>query len=178
MTPMSTPVPEQSAVDLTKHEPSVAQQPAKKRPGTKGPAIAAVVIILLVVGGVILFLGKVFSGPPPSVTPAAPTSFTFTGILQMHISDTTAGVEYCSGKGGYDDIKEGALVTIYDETGKVIQTGTLPTGSSEDPHCNWHISIPNVPIDAKFYQVEISHRGKITVSAADAQAGNFGVTLG
>jgi hypothetical protein len=35
-----------------------------------------------------------------------------------------------------------------------------------------------VPEGADFFQVEVSHRGKLTLSAADAKAGKFSATLG
>jgi hypothetical protein len=38
--------------------------------------------------------------------------------------------------------------------------------------------VAGVPEGSKFYQVEVSHRGKITVSSAEAKAGKFAASLG
>jgi hypothetical protein len=40
------------------------------------------------------------------------------------------------------------------------------------------VSVPNVPGDEKFYQVEVTHRGKLTIEAADAKAVGVAATLG
>jgi hypothetical protein len=40
------------------------------------------------------------------------------------------------------------------------------------------VAVPGVPDGSKFYRVEVSHRGQITVSSAEAKAGKFGASLG
>ena len=88
----------------------------------------------------------------------------------------------CTGSGGYDDIRQGAAVTVYDDAGKVVGTGALDAGryASEDSTapCLFPVSVAGVPGGSRFYQVEVSHRGKVTVSAAEAKAGGFAATLG
>lgn len=84
--------------------------------------------------------------------------------------------------GGYADISSGAAVTVYDANGTVVATGVLGVGTDEVPlsrqRCVFPISVPGVPAGPRFYQVEISHRGKLTLSADDATAGRFTASLG
>lgn len=102
--------------------------------------------------------------------------FMLTGTLTMPLSNTDA-LSSCSGTRGYDDIKEGTSVVVYDETNTVVATGYLLAGIPGSS-CVFNFSVPNVPGSKKFYQVEISHRGKVTVSSAEAKAGEYAVTLG
>ncbi|MFF7329677.1 hypothetical protein [Streptomyces sp. NPDC008150] len=80
---------------------------------------------------------------------------------------------------GYDDITEGASVTVYGAAGDVIATGSL--GHSESVSygtCNFDVSVPDVPKGEKFYKVEVSHRGTVQLSAEEAEGGKFAATLG
>ena len=86
--------------------------------------------------------------------------------------------EDCTGYSGYDDITEGAGVTVYDSAGKVVATGALGTGKPVSGACSFPVTVSGVPEGSKFYQVEISHRGKVTVSASNAKAGVFAASLG
>jgi len=114
---------------------------------------------------------------------STPATFTLRGT--MTLSDPTP-LDYdhkaCTGSGGYDDIVRGAAVTVYDDAGKVVGTSALGAGryASEDSTaaCVFPVRVPDVPGGSKFYRVEVSHRGQITVSAAEAKAGDFAASLG
>ncbi|MBP2328462.1 hypothetical protein JOF56_008847 [Kibdelosporangium banguiense] len=78
----------------------------------------------------------------------------------------------CWGSGGYRDIRDGTEVKVYDETGKLIATGKLGQGrAAQDGQlttltnsaCMFPIAVADIPTGSKFYQVEVSHRGKVTV---------------
>jgi hypothetical protein len=88
----------------------------------------------------------------------------------------------CAGSGGYGDIVAGAAVTVYDDAGKVVATGSLGPGKYESADsvapCVFPVSVPGVPQGPKFFQIEISHRGKLTLSDDDAQSGRFAGSLG
>jgi hypothetical protein len=114
---------------------------------------------------------------------SAPKTFTLRG--SMTLTDPTAldfDHKACGGSDGYGDIRQGAGVTVYDAEGKVLGTGALGAGryASEDSTapCVFAVKVPGVPEGSKFYQVEISHRGKVTVSSAEAKAGKFAASLG
>jgi hypothetical protein len=116
-------------------------------------------------------------------TPPAPAAFTLRGAMTLADSlPLDSDYTNCSGSGGYDDIVEGAAVTVYDGDGKVVGTGALDAGtyatSDSTAPCVFHFAVTGVPGGAKFYQVEISHRGRLTVSSAVARAGGFASSLG
>jgi hypothetical protein len=91
----------------------------------------------------------------------------------------------CAGANGYDDIAEGSSVTVYSSDGRVIGVGglnagvatasTMDSGKTWWEPCTFTFTVRNLPLD-NFYQLEISHRGKITVSRQEMNA--VGVTLG
>lgn len=114
---------------------------------------------------------------------SAPASFTLRGSLTL-TSPTPLDYDHkaCTGSGGFDDIVKGAAVTVYDAEGKTVATGALGDGryASEDSTapCVFPVVVPGVPGGSKFYRVEVSHRGQLTVSAADAKAGKFASSLG
>lgn len=114
-----------------------------------------------------------------------PGSFTMHGTFDLagdHVPVPPANKD-CEGTGGYNDIAEGASVTVYDSAGKVVAEGELGAGKYADAadfsgDCVFPFMVPGVPKGTKFYQVEITHRGKITASVTEAEAGTFQVDLG
>ncbi|MEV0977811.1 hypothetical protein [Streptomyces sp. NPDC049915] len=81
--------------------------------------------------------------------------------------------------GGYDDISEGASVTVYGADSSVIATGYL--GDSTSPSygtCAYDIAVQDVPKGERFYKVEVSHRGTVQMTAEQAENGEFAATLG
>lgn len=111
-----------------------------------------------------------------SGSPAAAKSFALSGTLTLNQASRATGP--CSGSGGYSDIDNGTSVTVYDGGGQVVATGSLAEGKRVGLYCQFGVWVAGVPTGAKFYQVEVSHRGKITLSAEDAQAGKFAASLG
>ncbi|MEJ7763901.1 MAG: hypothetical protein WKF86_00230 [Acidimicrobiales bacterium] len=89
--------------------------------------------------------------------------------------------------GGYDDIRQGAAVTVKDEKGTLIGTGALGPGakaavSPQFPtlsNCVYPIEVVGVK-DAAFFQVEVSRRGPVSYTKADLAAAGWAVhsTLG
>lgn len=106
--------------------------------------------------------------------------FTLKGTMTLTGDNVPSGEtsEACTGYSGYDDIAEGASVTVYDSKGNVVATGALGAGVPSDAACLFPVRVPDVPAGSKFYQVEVSHRGKVTVSQAEAKAGKFAASLG
>jgi hypothetical protein len=98
--------------------------------------------------------------------------------LGFSSASSTSGGQGCEGRGGYKDIAEGAAVTVYDGGGAVVATGSLGSGVMVGSSCRFTLYVEQVPEGADFFQVEVSHRGKLTLSAADAKAGKFSGTIG
>ena len=129
----------------------------------------AVLAIVAVVG--IVLLTRDSSPEPHSII----------GILTLTDTDEFwSEGDPCAGSGGYDDIQEGAQVTVKDENGHVLATSDLLEGvAASDYECDFAFAIPDVP-EARFYAVEISHRGEITNSRRDLERNDWfvGLTLG
>ncbi|MGH3438294.1 MAG: hypothetical protein ACRDRN_17735 [Sciscionella sp.] len=107
-------------------------------------------------------------------------TFTLHGSMSLKggDDDVTTTAAGCAGSGGYSDISDGTAVTVYDAGGAVVATGDLTKATSDGAACMFDIQVPDVPVGSKFYQVEVSHRGKITVPAGDAESGTVSITLG
>jgi hypothetical protein len=156
-------------------------EPRRSRPAWLVPAAAAAAGLIVGAGGVGLAWGLSDGGGTPAVagssaSPAAAKSFALTGSMTLKQASFASGP--CSGTGGYSDIGEGASVTVYDGGGQVVATGALEAGRRVGLNCEFGVWVANVPAGPKFYQVEVSHRGKVTLSAEDAQAGRFAASLG
>lgn len=55
------------------------------------------------------------------------------GLMQLFSAGNVDGdIEHCKGTGGYDDIDEGADVTIKDQDGKIVGTGRLRNGTKDE----------------------------------------------
>jgi len=116
---------------------------------------------------------------PRSATPQTPRTFALNGTFELTdgvIDDGTGG---CQGGDGYDDIFEGAAVTVYDGAGTVIATGELGESTLEgEGTCRFDVAVGNVPTGRGFYKVEVSHRGTVQLSETEAESGTFGASLG
>ncbi|WP_244293884.1 hypothetical protein [Streptomyces sp. MJM8645] len=107
-------------------------------------------------------------------------TFALTGSMTLK-SGASSGTTSsgCAGLRGYDDIAMGTSVTVYDESGKVLATGALGSGSPKGLNgCMFPVAVQDVPKGPKFYQVEVSHRGKTTLQKEEAEAGLLAVQLG
>ncbi|QIQ07265.1 hypothetical protein HA039_31160 [Streptomyces liangshanensis] len=90
------------------------------------------------------------------------------------------GIGGCEGTGGYDDISLGTSVTVYDAAGAVVGTSSLVLSEfdADARSCTFDVSVENVPARKDFYQVEVSHRGKVQLTEAEAKGGAFAASLG
>jgi hypothetical protein len=169
-------------------EQTVAE-PVSRRRRWVGPFVGGVAVgalLLSVVWGLSqpkgpgpALLFQATTGTGESTGSGSPSAtFTMLGTFKLYGTLTGSG-STCRGSGGYSDIADGASVTVYDAAGKVDAVGaiTKPAGLGV-LGCTFSIVVPNVPNDEKFYQIEISHRGKVTVTADDARTGRVSLTLG
>jgi hypothetical protein len=119
-----------------------------------------------------------------SADAAAASTFMLDGKLSLALGEATDQnyVTCKAGAAGFSDIAAGTTVTVYDDSGKIVGSGILGPGVFATPGtqsaCVFPIAVAKVPTGPRFYQIEVSHRGRLTVSAADAQAGRFSATLG
>lgn len=89
----------------------------------------------------------------------------------------SAGADGCSGTDGYSDLTDGASVTVYDSAGTVIAVGSLDAGRQVGEACLFPWSVSHVK-KSSFYKVEVSHRGQLTYSYAQAKAGGLDSSIG
>jgi hypothetical protein len=143
--------------------------PAKRRLSP----IAAGLIGLAVGAGVI---GGIWAITASSGSSTAGT-FTLEGSFTLN-EDATQYDGGCAGTGGYDDITEGASVTVYGAGGDVVATGALGDSTYAEYTCRFDIAVPDVPKGEKFYKVEVSHRGTLQLSAEEAENGELAASLG
>jgi hypothetical protein len=104
---------------------------------------------------------------------AVPLTFNVGGSLALVGSRQHIGrYGACSGSGGYDDLANGAQVSILDNTGKTIGLGELENGSRGlGSECDWTFVVRDVP-DTEgpdgIYSVEVTHRGKVSFKRSEA----------
>jgi hypothetical protein len=76
----------------------------------------------------------------------------------------------CQGSAGYNDIGPGASVTVRNESGETIGTANLSNGDYvSGVGCDYTFTVEDVP-DAKFYRIEVSHRGEVEYSFRQMEA--------
>ncbi|UUU37942.1 hypothetical protein [Streptomyces sp. NBC_00162] len=115
-----------------------------------------------------------------------PATFQMGGSMKISGDYKSVSKDYgggCSGVGGYKDIRAGAQVNVYDSAGRVLATGSLDKGAATESKtgtvtvCTFPVIVNDVPTGAGLYQVEVSHRGKLSISEADAVTGTFAASL-
>lgn len=101
-------------------------------------------------------------------------AFEMWGAVQLDSDGAFSMNPACGGKGGYDDINVGATVTVYDAESKVLATGSLDKGKfasqKSGAPCVFTFAVQNVPGGHDFYQVQVSHRGKVPVPSERAKS--------
>jgi hypothetical protein len=134
-------------------------------------------IIVMTIGAVLLIaLG---AGGALAVTVlVGPDAFQVAGTVTLTDPDGYMSSTHCSGKGGYDDIAEGASVNITDAGGATVAIGRLGPGDTQSAGCVFAFSVADVPAGKSFYGIEISHRGIVKFSEAEVSSGEVAMTLG
>jgi hypothetical protein len=159
--------------DISPAEP----EPGRARRPWVAPMLTGLAGVVVGAGAVGLAWGLSGSDAKPAPAGVSAAPFNLTGSMTLTGSNLSAGTG-CVGARGYDDISEGTAVTVYDASGQVVATGSLGSGYRLAGSCKFTVVVTGVPVGPKFYQVEVSHRGKISISAEDARAGKFAASLG
>ncbi|MGW5609373.1 hypothetical protein ACWEWI_25360 [Streptomyces sp. NPDC003753] len=171
---MTDQLPPKPTIPPPPAEPAAVPTPelAKRRLGP----LAAGVLGLAVGAGIVGATWAVTANSGPG----DPGTFTLKGSFELTDSVVPDGNGGCAGHDGYDDIRDGTAVTVYNAAGSVIGTGALDTSKyDEDTYkCSFDVAVPDVPKGEKFYKVEVSHRGTLQLTAEEAENGQFGGSLG
>ena len=167
-----------------------AQDPPQPPVPPRNPRNHVVLVLALALGvaiaviatlTVVLITQSDSTSSTPPTTESKPGRFELNGTfkLQDGVSRLTAAGS-CAGSGGYHDIASGTQVTVYSSAGEVLATGIIdtPLYIASTNSCNFHLKVTDVPDNYDYYQVEVSHRGKIAVSHSEAKSGTVNLTLG
>ncbi|WP_430331427.1 hypothetical protein [Rhodococcus sp. ACT016] len=111
---------------------------------------------------------------------STPETFDITGMITLTGKTTSSGLPTgfaCAGAGGYSDLSPAAAVKVSDESGTLLAKGHLTGSSGRSGYCIFDFTVTDVPRGIKFYEVEISHRGGLSYTEAEAEDG-LALTLG
>jgi hypothetical protein len=155
---------------------SVSDEGTSAKRSRRPAAVALIslgVLLVVLIAGIALLTGR-----------SGSKRHEVTGVLEVHDSDATGSGDTCTLSDGYDDISEGTTVEITDGTGKVIGIGSLDRpariANSIDnaltSGCSFTFYVDKVSKTA-FYNVEVSHRGKVGYSYDQMVANLWTVSL-
>lgn len=129
--------------------------------------------------------------PSPTPLPTISGTMSITGAWKDELSSYVPWEgTVCRGTGGFDDIREGAQVVVRDETDSIIGTSRLGAGVAVNVRtypdsfgiiyasadCQFPFEVTEVPT-AKFYSIEVTHRGGVTFSPAELDAKGWKVAM-
>jgi hypothetical protein len=123
---------------------------------------AIIVIAALALGGGFVFL-RAEGYPKHQVA----VTFAFTMDVTGFYGFENALPGKCEGNGGYSDLSAGASVILKDESDRTIAATSLGWGTSDSTVCTFKFTLSDVPDNATFYNIEVSHRGTVSFSHAD-----------
>lgn len=130
-----------------------------------------IVIATLALGGGFVFL-KAEGHPAHQVA----GTFVLTDT-SIYSSGITAFGSTCEGSGGYSDLSAGVSVILKDENDKTIAATSLGAGTGNAVVCTFHFTLSDVPDNATFYNIQISHRGTVSFSHADMVKNGWAIEL-
>lgn len=134
--------------------------------------------IIAITLGAVLLLALGAAGALAAAALAGPDTFKVAGTVTLKDPDGYMSSTNCRGKGGYDDIAEGASVTITDAAGATVAIGRLGLGDRQNTGCVFGFSVTDVPTGRHFYGIEVSHRGVVKFSEAELKSQSVALTLG
>ena len=151
---------------------------ASKRSTSRGKFLGAILAVIVViatlaaVGYYAVGSGGAKPSPTPTLSPTpSPTPITHTVTGTLVLSGGGAGnfLTYpgsvCAGVRGYSDLGHGASVVLLDESGTILASTTLDQGTVlGTTRCSFSFTLTGVTDTAKFYAVQVSHRGQVTQS--------------
>jgi hypothetical protein len=126
------------------------------------------------------------SGPPAGSAPP-PEVVTLGGRVAIPI----AGIDLasppssippsCTGSGALADIHEGTEIVVRDGAGTILETGALGPGevvaANEGLSCWFGFHVPDVPLGANFYTVQVADRAVRIYSADELEASDWDIVI-
>ncbi len=134
-------------------QPPIAPRPSR----TRRYVLAATVIVVVALGATAFYLTT------------RTNTFTITGKVLLTASGATFNGVMCRGKGGYEDMRDGAQVTVTDAAGATIALGKLGGGLSGGSSCDFPFEVANVPSGHAFYGVTVGGRKGLQFNEVQAR---------
>lgn len=165
-------------MDRAQDEMTLADLMPKSRRGSKAWIWAPLGVLALAVAIGLGYWFGIRKAPSEAATTPAAKTFVMNGSLQLRgtYGQWPLG-QSCAGMGGFRDLVEGAQVVVTDKVGETVAIGKLATGTVRPDRatgafnvCEFSFIIADVP-ELDFYGVEVSHRGRLQVTSADARRG-------
>lgn len=107
----------------------------------------------------------------------------FTSWRGVGVLDTKSGRQSCYGKRGFSDMGVGSQVVVYDEQKNILGQGEIIISDFDEytmesvRNCRLFFIVPNVPADAKFYQLTVGNRKPMVFSQQELMDNNWEVPL-
>lgn len=172
-----------------------APTPASKR--RKRAMVIGISAVVILGAGIGIGTALNGSNPAPTAKPKAAATLYLTGSLQIpfvgstgspQALDTTSSTELntgdaCTATGGFDDIAQGAAVTLGGPTGQTLAVGQLAAGTvtqpltSTTPVCEFDFD-GTVAAGLSEYTVTIGHRGTQVFTPTQVAQNDVLLTLG
>jgi hypothetical protein len=151
--------------------PPIAPMEPTAPPGKLRWVVGCVAAVVALVAVASVLMPKGIEGRavmPDTITVAGIVTLTDNEGFVGHSSGGT-----CAGTGGYDDLALGTSVTVYDGGSAIIGGGYVNAATYNGNACVLAFEIPEIPAGKGFYQVEISHRGKISEDEKNVELGTL-----
>jgi hypothetical protein len=172
------PVAAEHAADGQGTTPPVDQVPPGRRRSARPLVIAIAVLVALGgIGTAVIVLrpsgGSSPARPAASASPTAPAETLVIGTVStptlIDFTDPTLGTTSgspCRSKDGYDDVAEGADVTVYDQAAVIVGSGRLEAGELTGIRCVYRFRV-SVITGRSFYKIKVAGRDGPSFSAAE-----------
>ena len=126
------------------------------------------------------------SGPPEVSAPPAGV-VTLSGSVVIPIpgidlaSPPSSVPPSCTGRGDLADIHEETEIVVRDGAGTILETGALGPGEfvpgNEGLSCWFGFQVPDIPLGANFYTVQVADRAVRIYSADDLEADDWDIVI-
>jgi hypothetical protein len=112
------------------------------------------------------------------MTAGGSSTHTVQGTFGLYSSDFLSMRDgaSCSGSGGYSDIRQGLQVRATDDTGRLIASSNLGTGTVDGMVCEFSFHLDDIP-RSSYYSFEVGRRGELTFSHEEMVADGWTVAF-
>jgi hypothetical protein len=124
---------------------------------------------------------------PPEVSAPPAGVVTLSGSVAIPIpgidlaSPPSSVPPSCTGSGASADIHEGTEIIVRDGAGTILEAGSLGPGEvvpgNEGLSCWFGFQVPDIPLGANFYTVQVADRAVRIYAADDLEADDWDIVM-